>query len=39
MVLGVFWAYVLLLGRRAVRAGETGDLDADRAGEVLPTAG
>jgi uncharacterized membrane protein SpoIIM required for sporulation len=34
-----YWAFVLVLGRRATRAGETGDLDMDRAGAVLPTAG
>jgi uncharacterized membrane protein SpoIIM required for sporulation len=39
LALGAFLAYFLVLGRRAVRAGETGDLDADRAGAVLPTAG
>ena len=33
-----FWAYTLLLGRRAVREGETGDLDADRAGYTVATA-
>ncbi|MCA5894646.1 stage II sporulation protein M [Isoptericola sp. NEAU-Y5] len=39
VALAVFWAYVLVLGRRATDAGMTGDLDPDRAGEVLPTAG
>lgn len=39
LALGAFWAYVLLLGRRAVDAGETGDLAGHEAGEVLPTAG
>ena len=34
-----FWTYTLVLGRRAVRAGRTGDLEADRAGYVLATAG
>ncbi|ACZ31536.1 protein of unknown function DUF95 transmembrane [Xylanimonas cellulosilytica DSM 15894] len=38
VALAGFWAYVLVLGRRAVRAGETGDLDMERAGAVLPTA-
>jgi uncharacterized membrane protein SpoIIM required for sporulation len=33
-----FLAYVFVLGRRAHLAGETGDLDAQRAGDVLPTA-
>ncbi|WP_278235118.1 stage II sporulation protein M [Isoptericola sp. AK164] len=37
--LAAFLAYALVLGRRAAAAGETGDLDADRAGAVLPTAG
>jgi uncharacterized membrane protein SpoIIM required for sporulation len=39
LALAAFWAYVYVLGRRAVDAGETGDLAADQAGEVLPTAG
>jgi uncharacterized membrane protein SpoIIM required for sporulation len=39
VALAAFLAYFLVLGRRAVRAGETGDLDVDRAGAVLPTAG
>ncbi|MDO8151488.1 stage II sporulation protein M [Isoptericola sp. b408] len=39
LALAAFLAYFLVLGRRAVAAGETGDLDADRAGAVLPTAG
>lgn len=39
VALAAFWAYVLVLGRRAVRAGETGDLEADRAGYALATAG
>jgi len=34
-----FWLYVLVLGRRAVAAGHTGDLDVDRAGHALPVAG
>ena len=34
-----FWVYTLVLGRRAVAAGETGDLDADRAGQSLPVVG
>lgn len=38
IALAGFWVYVLVLGRRAVSAGETGDLDMDRAGAVLPTA-
>ena len=33
-----FLAYVFGPGRRAHRAGVTGDLDAERAGDVLPTA-
>ena len=39
LALAAFWAYVLVLGRRAVAAGHTGDLDTDRAGHVLPVAG
>ncbi|GEK21616.1 stage II sporulation protein M [Cellulomonas xylanilytica] len=39
IALAAFWAYTLVLGRRAVRAGHTGDLEADRAGYVLATAG
>jgi len=34
-----FLSYVLVLGRRAVRAGETGDLDAGLRGDVAPVAG
>lgn len=37
-VLAAFWTYVLVLGRRATRDGETGDLDADLAGHVQPVA-
>lgn len=36
--LGFLWV-VFFLGRRAVRAGVTGDLDLDRRGDVLPTSG
>jgi len=39
LALALFWTYTIVLGRRAVRAGETGDLEADRAGYVLATAG
>lgn len=39
LVLTAFWAYTLVLGRRAVRSGETGDLDADLAGYQVATAG
>lgn len=39
LVLGGYWAYTLLLGRRAVVAGETGDLEADLAGHSLAQAG
>lgn len=35
----LFLAYVFGLGRRAVRAGETGDVSAELAGDRLPTAG
>jgi hypothetical protein len=34
-----FLAYVGVLGGRAVRAGETGDLAADQAGEHVPVSG
>jgi len=34
-----FWTYTIVLGRRAVAAGETGDLDPDRAGHTLPVVG
>ena len=34
-----FLSYVLVLGRRAVRAGETGDLDASLRGDLAPVAG
>ncbi|RJK95398.1 stage II sporulation protein M [Vallicoccus soli] len=34
-----FLAYVVVLGRRAVRRGETGDLERAEAGDVLPAAG
>ncbi|ALG07401.1 stage II sporulation protein M [Kibdelosporangium phytohabitans] len=33
-----FLAYVFILGRRAARAGETGDVDAKYAGDTLPAA-
>jgi uncharacterized membrane protein SpoIIM required for sporulation len=39
LVLVAFWSYPLTLGRRAVRSGLAGDLDEDRAGYVVPTAG
>jgi uncharacterized membrane protein SpoIIM required for sporulation len=39
LALAAFWTYTLVLGRRAVAAGHTGDLDTDRAGHVLPVAG
>lgn len=35
---GVFLSYVVLLGSRAVRAGETGDVSAAAAGDQLPAA-
>lgn len=38
LALSGFWTYILVLGRRAVAHGETGDLEADRAGDVLPVA-
>ena len=38
LVVAAFWAYTLILGRRAVRSGETGDLAADLAGYQVATA-
>lgn len=35
----LFLTYVFTLGRRAARAGQTGDLDADLVGDALPIAG
>ena len=34
-----FWVYTIVLGGRATRDGHTGDLEADRGGYVLATAG
>ncbi|MCL2455317.1 MAG: stage II sporulation protein M [Micrococcales bacterium] len=39
VALAGFWVYVLTLGRSAARAGETGDLEPDRAGYAVATAG
>ncbi|WP_066465060.1 stage II sporulation protein M [Sanguibacter suarezii] len=38
LALAAFWVYVIVLGRRAVAEGETGDLDADLAGATRPVA-
>src|SRR5690606_20736999 len=38
IALAAFWVYTIVLGRRAVAAGETGDLTADHAGDVAPVA-
>ena len=38
VALAAFWTYVIVLGRRAVADGETGDLTEDRAGAALPYA-
>ncbi|MGO1316638.1 MAG: stage II sporulation protein M [Cellulomonadaceae bacterium] len=38
VALAAFWAYTIVLGRRAVADGETGDLDADKAGAAAPLA-
>lgn len=38
LALAAFWVYILVLGRRAVAEGETGDLDADLAGATRPVA-
>ncbi len=35
----LFLTYVIVLGGRAARAGHTGDIDADAAGDALPVAG
>ncbi len=39
VVLAGFWTYVLVLGGRAARSGETGDLEEHRAGYGVATAG
>lgn len=39
IALAAFWTYTLVLGRAAARRGETGDLEADRAGYVVATTG
>ena len=39
LALVAFWTYLLVVGRRAVRAGETGDLRADDNVDTLPVAG
>lgn len=39
LVLAAFLAYGGVLGRRAARSGETGDVRAEHAGDVLPTSG
>lgn len=39
IVLAGFWTYVYVLGRRAVRAGATGDLAEHEAGATVVTAG
>ncbi|WP_341358787.1 stage II sporulation protein M [Georgenia sp. M64] len=39
LVLAAYWAYTLVLGRRAVRQGHTGDLADDLAGHTLAEAG
>ena len=38
LVLTAFWVYTLVLGRRAVAAGETGDLRSDHSSDVVPLA-
>ena len=38
LVLTAYWVYVLVLGGRAVRAGETGDLGAEHNVDALPMA-
>lgn len=39
LALAGFWVYVIVLGQAAVRAGESGDLDEDRAGYAASVAG
>ena len=39
LVLAGYWTYTIVLGRRAVAAGETGDLEEDLAGHTLAQAG
>lgn len=39
LALALLWAYTLVLGRRAVSAGATGDLVAEESGELVPVAG
>ncbi|MEE6273435.1 stage II sporulation protein M [Georgenia wangjunii] len=39
LVLAAYWTYTIVLGRRAVRDGHTGDLDDDVAGYTLAQAG
>jgi uncharacterized membrane protein SpoIIM required for sporulation len=38
LALAAFWTYTIVLGRRAVRDGETGDLAADEAGYAVAVA-
>jgi len=38
LVLAGYWTYTIVLGRRAVAAGETGDLEEDLAGHTLAQA-
>ena len=39
LALAAYWTYTIVLGRRAVAAGETGDVGADHAGATLPVVG
>jgi uncharacterized membrane protein SpoIIM required for sporulation len=39
LALAAFWTYVVVVGGRAARAGQTGDLEADRAGYTVAVAG
>ena len=38
VALAAYWAYTIILGRRAVAVGETGDLEDDQAGATVPLA-
>ena len=39
LALAALWVYTLVLGRRAVLAGHSGDLEETEAGSTLPEAG
>ena len=39
LAMAALWAYTLILGGRAVKAGHSGDLSENEVGAVAPTAG